>query len=366
MRIGAEPFRRGRKRGFRLLGQSLANHRAAVLAGKLKRLKHEADVLSQTLSPNRSAGVSKIFGFNGPGGTVGTDVALVSGTTVCVGGGGTHAARSFVRDHDRGLFSHHRAQAEGIANFARKTPESDCIVATNVFDDATMWVAKPCMKNPTEVERSNLEKLFEKRLGARGKKVCLPVLNLCETLYHGKTFEKGSDDGRTLNTVMCGLDVASPAQALPEANTSTIRNRWSRWSVCIASGVGASVGDTEGHLGQVMDESPWKTILMQKDNLVLNDCIVALEEERLAALGDGEDNLEATSLLPCACCSHGAVLATKLLMTSLDNVPSNLVTLGHILESGRSETKFREGIRKEVGDGFRYRRVDRLPLESIE
>eukprot|EP00959_Pyramimonas_sp_CCMP1952_P422280 8846103-Pyramimonas_sp.AAC.1 len=94
------------------------------------------------------------------------------------------------------------------------------------------------------------------------------VLNIQESLFKFESTQ-GS---------VSALDVFSPAQVLPLANYSTVLDRWRRWSIMNGVGPGAGV-DPDGELGSDISRlACWVNLVMVRDCLSLNDCLVAKTE----------------------------------------------------------------------------------------
>ena len=267
---------------------------------------------------------------------------------------------------NRGVVSHVRAQADGMASFLTGHRRSIChVFTTNIFDEASMWVQKPA---PTEftvpADAALFDRHIEKWVGTKGKNVHLPVLNQCETLF----VRSAPDLGDLLVSVMQGCEVHSPAQPLPAANAATLRDRWCQWSVMTARGAGAKV-TASSSLAEAVRQAPWRTIVVSRDNLVVNNCLMCLEEEVVGAaraLDDDQNTDRDITMISFNCCCHSAVLAMKPMFTCLDDVPAKLVKLAHILESGRVSSSYLEQIAAVIDEpgNFRYRECVRLPADS--
>ena len=96
--------------------------------------------------------------------------------------------------------------------------------------------------------------------------------------------------------------------------------------------------DPERILKSAIDASDaFKTVVVTKDNLAFNLCIIGMEEaiieDRLRRGFD--DETSAMTYLHLACAGHSAVLCTKVVTERLDNMPGKLVRMGHLHESGK-------------------------------
>ena len=325
---------------------------------RLRIAEDDNQMLLGSLLPSRERSCGLLV-FGDDAGVARPLTAFIDGKAVSV------ASRHLSTDHlrpqlDRAALSHAQAQAVGLA--AMITPpagtEVECVFSTNIFDDANMWIARPTDK--TSVSRPDDAtdcKRVKDKLSRRGKNVSVPVLNLCESLFVCAKIPGGS----SCECLLRGAEVHSPAQVLPRPNTATIRHRWASWSVLSARGCGSKV-TASSQLGDVISCSPWRHIVMVKDNLVVNDCIVALEERSLAVLNSQalEDTCIIT-LLPISCCAHSAVLALKPLYAGLDDLPSKLVKLAHLLESGRVASSYISALKAEVAHRFEFREVAAMP-----
>ena len=199
-----------------------------------------------------------------------------------------------------------------------------------------MWVQRPSI--PLHVDGapvSTFETQLVRKLAMKGNNVHLPVLNVCETAF---TRSAPLGDANSLGQ-LAAAKIITPAQVLPHANAATIRDRWAQWSALTARGVGKCLmGSVEG-IQEAVSSTPWKQIFFVRDNLVVNDCILCLEEESAASaarwMSAANRDTEQTCILSMSCLAHSAVLGMKPIMESLDRLPSMLVKLSHVLESGR-------------------------------
>ena len=160
------------------------------------------------------------------------------------------------------MLSHVSAQASGLGDFL-SAPTCTRVFSTNIFDDASMWVAK------AEVEKhikdiKSIPKRLQEKLESRGKNCHMPVLNLCENLF----CEQSREANGAVDHFVCGSEVASPAQVLPLANAPTVTNRWEAWTVLQGSDPGIRV-DVGGVLAPKLETPTWKTVMIIKDNLAL-------------------------------------------------------------------------------------------------
>ena len=134
-------------------------------------------------------------------------------------------------------------------------------------------------------------------------------------------------------SVLRAAVVHSPSQVLPETNTGTIANRRERWLAAGVKGAGCKV-DSESNLSAGAGTAAWHTVVVTKDNLALNDCIIGLDERVIKTrLESGLDNqYSVTTLLSLNCCGHSVVLSTQEVSRRLDGLPSHLVRMGHLRE----------------------------------
>ena len=112
-------------------------------------------------------------------------------------------------------------------------------------------------------------------------------------------------------------------------------------------------------------------MIVNKDNLALNECIIGFEEKLLAletALDSGSDNAvdDAITILSLFCLGHSAVLSSEVVVRRMDDLPGKLVKWAHILYSGKSYTDFLNVISKFVDQHFRYRVVLEIMPEVLE
>lgn len=192
----------------------------------------------------------------------------------------------------------------------------------------------------------------------------LPVLNSSETVFSVRRSIAPSSDPSC--SVCLGAEVASPAQVLPVANWSTVADRWNAWSAVTSTGIGSRLAfGNLPLLTDARDALQWPTLLFTRDNLGVNDCIVASEEQKLdAAVAAGVDVAIETTLLSTGCCTHSAVLGMKPVFQSLGDVPGTLVRLGHLLESGRNAGNYYQAVMDEIESDFHYDEVAIMPPEA--
>jgi len=158
---------------------------------------------------------------------------------------------------DRGLLSHLQAQGGGVAEFVQ-SGDVDMLGSLVTYDDASMWVRRPNKRRQHDAADPDARKAARK-----GVNVHVPVLNSCETLFTvacstGPSLARADasvssplaradgpdalvemDDTRTF--VARAADVFSPCRVLPVANSPTVHDRLSKWTVLSAAGVGAKV-----------------------------------------------------------------------------------------------------------------------------
>ena len=264
-------------------------------------------------------------------------------------------AYGFHTSRDRAIVSHVAAQAGGIARCIREG-DAGHVWCTNSFDDASLWVRKKEVQRVFADAACELPKKVLQKLAAKGKNCHMPFINLNEHIFNEVV--TSSDDILTL----C-IAVHSPAQMLPQANAATVYDRWARWSCgAMSSSAGGKV-DTSGVVQAEMSKVDWRTLVMQKDNLALNKCLVALEQRAMnAAIAVAKDGSRSKTLLDLSCYAHSCVLCMKPLIVSL-GIDVHLVRLGHILESGRSWSLYMDALEDIVKRDFTYEYGACLPPE---
>jgi hypothetical protein len=356
------PFARGRGRrggggrnsGFQHSQTTIAN----ITAGAQKRLRRCADnetrILQNAISPSLQTFVSaEIMSPSTslvPHGPARRQL-LIGDQTVTTRKHG-HGHHDFANGLDRAVVSHTAAQANGLGALLSDTSHAWFI---NVFDDASMWISK------TELQTCHVKphELFARRLSRKGKNVHMPVLNMEQHIFA----EKCTSISTPMPLVVGSL-IHAPAQVLPAANASTVHDRWARWSItAVATGRKLDDGNL---LGERLTQVPWKTLVMCKDNLILNDCLVALElkacnEERQLLT----DNVNDTTVLDLNCIGHSAVLCTKPIVKALQ-IDTHLVRMSHILEGGRSWDQYIQHITDIARESFKYKQCAILPAEAAE
>ena len=228
-------------------------------------------------------------------------------------------------------------QASGLEKFLSPDAPGDLVssISVSTFDDASMWMKDPCSKAERESgERCEGRKVAGGQLWRRGKNICLPVYNSTEAVF---TRRNHVLENQQPESVLRAAVVHSPSQVLPEANTGTIANRRERWLAAGVKGAGCKV-DSESNLSAAgAGTAAWHTVVVTKDNLALNDCVIGLDERVIKTrLESGLDNqYSVTTLLSLNCCGHSVVLSTQEVSRRLDGLPSHLVRMGYLHESGR-------------------------------
>ena len=266
-----------------------------------------------------------------------------------------------------GCVSAATGQASGLAKFLSDDHASKVLstVSSSTFDDASMWMKDPCTK-AERLSNARCEglKVADGKLWRRGKNICLPVYNATESILSRRVPVVQPDSEQQLDHVLRAAVVHSPAQVLPEANTGTIANRRRRWLAAGVQGAGSKV-DLESCLSSV-SSSAWHTVVATKDNLALNDCVLGLDEQVIRdRMRSGlDDNSTSVTLLTVSCSGHSAVLSTKEVSTRLDGLPSKLVRMGHLHESGRTVALFVQYLDEAVVDNFVFEPVPAMPEES--
>lgn len=163
---------------------------------------------------------------------------------------------------ERGVVSHSVAQAEGVASMVR-VPDTYEYLSMSAFDDASMWVAMALAEsaNKERVLQGRPEKLYM----ARANSVWMPVLNITESTCAVQLYS------------IKGTEIISPAQPLPTANASTVRNRLHNWSTCFPGGTGERVDPTRCIDAACVESGVWRTSILVRDNLLLNHALVSLD-----------------------------------------------------------------------------------------
>ena len=350
--------RRGRGRGVGYKWSDAT--RAKIAATKSKRAKEhiEKAVLSlgRAVAPSVQTYVSEqILGASSsqPRGHEQRQLLLGNSTvTTARRGRGQHDYNAGL---GRAVVSVNAAQCNGLCKFA-SDERNVFFWSTNVFDDASMWVLKSQVQNQlTDVERVDPRVL--QKLERKGKNVNLPVLNVNEDWFALKSDPVAADKFDCASAA----EVFTPAQVLPLGNAGTVYNRWQRVTAHTMDGSGSFI-DRRGDLTEVLSNMSWRTLVMVKDNLNLNNCLVALEQQKI----DQENRFGVVdcsselSLLDINCCGHSAVLCTKPLILSMD-LHVHLIRLGNIMKSGRSWDDFLHRTKALAEHDFECKRCARLP-----
>ena len=361
--VGAPQTRRGgRPKGYQHTELTKTRLRLARMASERKAEANAVNSLGDVLQPGRAEyTIRTVFG-GAP--VANNQLAFVkSGSVLTKVSKATQTFKStnVASVLHRGVASHVVAQGRGLASFVKGTETSkvEHILSNNVFDDAAMWVSMANVTKKRMLDDPRITASVKKGLVAKGNNVHMPVLNIVERLHVRRAHDAGLRKLRSAT-------VHSPAQVLPTPNTSTVRHRWAQWSAMTSRGSGKKI-DGDGSLNNALDatENVWRTMVMNKDNLGLNDCIVALEEGVLRAKVGAGGACEET-LLSTSCVCHSAVLVAKPLYKRIGDLSSKLVRWGHLLEGGRTVTNFNDMIEAEVKDTFNYVQVPKLPEEVVQ
>ena len=352
---------RGRGRGYKWTPLQRARAEAGRVKAEKKRLSQQTDALMKAVAPTTGEYVStEIFGAASQQvrGQCKREL-LVGGTKVTIAKKGKNNA-DYVKGLRRGCLSHVQAQASALATFCG----SDDIChtwSTNSFDDASMWVAKAEVTHAV-TDQEKCDPRFLKKLSVRGKNCVMPVLNKVE---HNDSWKDSVDDMQ-LQYHARGAHVHAPAQVLPVANAPTVYSRWQRFTALTTNGSGEKV-DPDRSLDGSLRQQRWKTVVMNKDNLQLNNILVAKQQKEIDYLREHslEDGADEVSLLDLSCFGHSIVLAGKPAIHYL-GMHTHLCRLGNILESGRSWQDYVDAVFKLSRVGFKHTRVVRMTPEQLE
>ena len=269
--------------------------------------------------------------------------------------------RQAARQAERALLSHTRAQAEGLVEFLGP---AKTIISSVVFDDASMWVQKP---KDLHLDGERLRAFIRRQSmkTARGKpnrNVHLPALNVVQSLFS----RGGGDAVDQLCHGLSGALVFVPTQFLPRGNYGTVFDRMRRWLVLQGTGeCGEHVSAKGPAVAAALMGSTCRAQPFCHDNLVMNFCIIGHEQQailRRLPLLRKQGVLHV--LHTAACVHHSAALAMKPSLEVLDNLPSQLTKLAHLLESGRTMEDFRKKVAALVELKFVYKRVCQMPAEA--
>jgi len=110
----------------------------------------------------------------------------------------------------------------------------------------------------------------------------------------------------------------------------------------------------------------WKINAITKDNLGLNDNILAFAETELLYKleNDYEDFTTAHTMLGISCFGHSSVLTTKI-VSDRSGIVGDLVRMGHLHENGKLSGDHVTAIRTIVGKRFRFTPVNEFSDASI-
>ena len=231
------------------------------------------------------------------------------------------------------------------------------VVAVNTFDDASMWVRDPASKRDRELGLRTEGTRINAKLWKRGKNVHLPVCTQTEDIFVRHT---DCIDG---SSTLRGASLHSPSQVLVEANTGAIRNRWKRWTAVSPHGLGSMFDPDRVLASAFLNLEAWVTVVVAEDNLNLNDCIMGMEESAvLSGLTSGLQTVATSmSYFHLSCHGHSAVLCTKQVTERVDDLPGEMVRMGHLHESGKTSNEHLAILKDLVGQRFRFMPVHVLP-----
>ena len=231
-----------------------------------------------------------------------------------------------------------------------------CIWATNIFDDASLWIQKP--DAPPEGFSPAFAKRIKKYADLKGQNVCVSVLNNQEHIFRqlSRIDEVSDSCGYA-----CAFEVQSPARVLPQANSATVRDRLRQWSVLVPGGAGKMVSAGDDSLTDATRNTVWPTLFTCKDNLVVNDCVTFMEENVITASRRhpaAHTTDKDFTLMPITCCGHNAVLSTKpIVKDGCRGLAAVLVKLGHVLGSQKAARDFAKHVGDIFDESFNYRQV---------
>ena len=283
----------------------------------------------------------------------------------------TDVSKDVDKTEDRALVSHVAAQALHIAFLTDRAANHGFLLFANVYDDASMWIRRPpgdVGPSPEEeIARCITDTALQKELRKRkkhGRQMHCPVLNMVESI-----FVLSGCGGAAEQIHIEAVCPHSPCQVLPEANYSTVLDRWRRWTV--GSGSPSAGSKVDPHRVIALDVAgSWSSIVMVKDGLMLNNNMVrkvedALRDRRLAAgLRSAEAAESVPSLLHYNCIAHNTVLCMKPLVRLVHTgLSSFVVRLGHLCESSRQFGRVLGALDQLLSDDrcFKFRRVLRMP-----
>ena len=361
-RIAAARPRINGRQGLRHPAAAIQNLVAGTVRARVKHLENVIQVTNQsTLFSKHVARVC--FANSNPNDS---KILAVSGDNIYVSNA-RRGSRSndFGLCCDYGIVSAISAQAEGIANLVGHE-KTTSLIGVSTFDDASMWVKDPAPARDRQEGRRTEGSKINGQLWKRGSTIHLPVTNCTETLIARRSSSGGCDGSSSLRA----CEVHSGSTVLPKGNTATIRNAWKSWTAASVSGSGFRIDPDNVVSDAISKSEAWASYSVTKDNLMLNQLIMGLEEKCISDQLDSglQDENTVDTFLHINCCGHSAVLCTKPALDRLDGLPGHCVRLGHLHESGRVSGLHRSYLDDIVDAKFRFRPVtaDTLPPEFHE
>ena len=208
-------------------------------------------------------------------------------------------------------------------------------------------------------------------MNGRGQNVHMPVVNVVEKLLVVKLREPDPDTAlQDAHAVSVGAEIPTPAQVVPAQTAPTLYEHWQQWSFLGAGGPGSKLTSvTTPEVQASWGEIPYKSILVTHDNLHTNACLLRLAEDDAQEHNNsvhGDNDRSKVSLADLRCCGHSAVLCQQPLVEAEGSMPTMLVRLAHILESGKRWQDYIDALQHLALTGFERKVVVALPDECAQ
>ena len=135
-----------------------------------------------------------------------------------------------------------------------------------------------------------------------------------------------------ISDLLAQATVHCPGQCLPKANAATVHKALQNWAVWAPDDTCSEfLGGPQ--LAGIMKTVPLMIVVTVSDAHPSNDCIHALEEQRMS-LGEASNKDHIVARLPALCLQHQSALAKRPALLSIPGLCSSLVRMSAIVSKG--------------------------------
>ena len=152
------------------------------------------------------------------------------------------------RNMNRGLVSHVKSQASGLASMISGAWG---LIVSSTLDDASMWVQTPGVANAPPPQADAGPRGVAKKRHRRN--LHMPTLNHVQKIHALRCLPSSSDNDAPL--VRVGL-AHTPTTVLPKGNWRTVHQRWTNWTLLSSSGPGRNISALDATLQDVVSAVP--------------------------------------------------------------------------------------------------------------